>query len=346
MKKLILTFTAAAILLTSCAVPVTSSKSTVSSAPQDLSSQSVSSMTSAEKTSFNIAGLKGPTTMGLVKLMSDAENGIAKHNYNVSMYGAAEEITAKITKGELDAAIVPCNLASILFNKTNGEIVTAAINNTGVLYMVSSADIKSVQDLKGTTIYTTGKGTTPEYILNYILEKNGLAVGTDVMVEYKSEATEVAASMNLSSGYPVAMLPQPYVTSFLSVEGSKFKIVLDMNEEWAKVSKDSQIVTGVLVARKEFIQNNKEAFDEFLQEYKQSCEYTAENTSDTAQLCEKYGIVAKAALAEKALPFCNINYMDGADMKVNINAYLAVLFNQNPQSVGGTLPNDEFYYKK
>lgn len=346
MKKLILTFAAAAILLTSCAAPAASSNANKApSAPQSMPSQS-SSMPAAEKTTFNIAGLKGPTTMGLVKLMSDAENGTAKHNYNVTMYGAAEEITAKITKGELDVALVPCNLASILFNKTNGEIVTAAINNTGVLYMVSSADIKSVQDLKGTTIYTTGKGTTPEYILNYILEKNGLAVGTDVMVEYKSEATEVATAMNLSSGYPTAMLPQPYVTSFLAAEGSQFKIVLDMNEEWAKVSSDSQIVTGVLIARKEFIENNKEAFDEFLQEYKLSCEYTAANVSDTAQLCEKYGIVAKAALAEKALPFCNIKYMDGAEMQTNIDAYLAVLFNQNPLSVGGKLPDDKLYYKK
>lgn len=343
MKKLLLTLLAAAFILTSCTVPAPSSQSVKqSSVPQSSSSQVVT-----EKIDFNIAGLAGPTTMGLVKIMSDVENGTATHNYNVTMYGAADEITAKLTKGELDVAIVPCNLASILFNKTNGEIVTAAINNLGVLYMVSSAEVNSIQDLKGTTIYTTGKGTTPEYVLNYILEKNGLAVGTDVMVEYKSEASEVAASISVAQGNATAMLPQPYVTSFLSGEGnSKFKNVLDMNKEWNKVSPDSQIVTGVLVARKEFIEQNKVAFEQLLQDYKLSCDYTATNVAEAAQLCEKYKIVPKAALAEKALPFCNIKYMDGDEMQSNINAYLTVLFEKNPQSIGGTLPNDEFYYKK
>ena len=213
-----------------------------------------------------------------------------------------------------------------------------------MLYVVTTGDdITSVADLAGKTIYTTGKGTTPEYVLNYVLTQNGLTPGEDVTIEYMSEATEVLAAMQASSGYPVAMLPQPYVTTAqMQMEG--LKVALDMTEEWDKVSPDSALVTGVVVARKEFVEQNEAAFNEFLEDYKASTEFVNANVDEAAALVAGYEIVPKEPIAQKALPECNITFISGADMKAKVSGYLKVLYDQNPEAVGGTLPDDAFYY--
>ena len=239
---------------------------------------------------------------------------------------------------------MPCNLAGVLYNKTGGAVEVAAVNTLGVLYVVTTGDdITSVADLAGKTIYTTGKGTTPEYVLNYVLTQNGLTPGEDVTIEYMSEATEVLAAMQASSGYPVAMLPQPYVTTAqMQMEG--LKVALDMTEEWDKVSPDSALVTGVVVARKEFVEQNEAAFNEFLEDYKASTEFVNANVDEAAALVAGYEIVPKEPIAQKALPECNITFISGADMKAKVSGYLKVLYDQNPEAVGGTLPDDAFYY--
>ena len=232
----------------------------------------------------------------------------------------------------------------MLYNKTGGAVEVAAVNTLGVLYVVTTGDdITSVADLAGKTIYTTGKGTTPEYVLNYVLTQNGLTPGEDVTIEYMSEATEVLAAMQASSGYPVAMLPQPYVTTAqMQMEG--LKVALDMTEEWDKVSPDSALVTGVVVARKEFVEQNEAAFNEFLEDYKASTEFVNANVDEAAALVAGYEIVPKEPIAQKALPECNITFISGADMKAKVSGYLKVLYDQNPAAVGGTLPDDAFYY--
>mgnify|MGYP000740798886 FL=1 len=232
----------------------------------------------------------------------------------------------------------------MLYNKTGGAVEVAAVNTLGVLYVVTTGDdITSVADLAGKTIYTTGKGTTPEYVLNYVLTQNGLTPGEDVTIEYMSEATEVLAAMQASSGYPVAMLPQPYVTTAqMQMEG--LKVALDMTEEWDKVSPDSALVTGVVVARKEFVEQNEAAFNEFLEDYKASTEFVNANVDEAAALVAGYEIVPKEPIAQKALPECNITFISGADMKAKVSGYLKVLYDQNPEAVGGTLPDDAFYY--
>lgn len=200
-----------------------------------------------EKIDIKIGSLKGPTTMGMVKLMEDSEKGETENNYTVSMTGTADEIVTSIVKGELDVAAVPCNLASVLYNKTEGQISVAAINTLGVMYVVENGnDIKSVEDLKGKTLYTTGKGTTPEYVLNYILSENGIDVTKDLTVEYKSEATEVATVLAENED-AIAMLPQPFVTT-AQAKNSNLRIALDMTEEWNKVqgNSGSALVTGVV----------------------------------------------------------------------------------------------------
>ena len=298
----------------------------------------------APVTTFRIAGLKGPTTMGMVKLMSDAEAGETHQDYQVTMYGAADEVVPLLVKGDIDLAAIPANLAANLYNQTEGKVQVAAINTLGVLYVVTPGDnVKSVEDLKGKTIYSTGKGTTPEYVLNYILKKNGIDPEKDLTVEYKSEATEVAAALQAAGEGAIAVLPQPYVTAAQSqIEG--LNVVLNLTEEWNKVSTDSDLVTGVLVARTEFIEQNEAAFEEFLKDYQSSIEWVNSNTADAAELVANYGIVAKAPLAQKALPACNITYVDGAEMKAKLSGYLQVLFDQNPKAVGGAMPGDDFYY--
>ncbi|MEG1255309.1 MqnA/MqnD/SBP family protein [Clostridium sp.] len=299
-----------------------------------------------EKIDINIGSLKGPTTMGMVKLMSDSEEGTTANNYKVSMTGTADEIVAKIVKGEIDVAAVPCNLASVLYNKTQGGISIAAVNTLGVIYIVENGNqIKSIEDLKGKTIYSTGKGTTPEYVLNYVLAENGIDATKDLTIEYKSESTEVAAILAEDSN-SIAMLPQPFVTTAQS-KNENLRIALDMTEEWNKVQGEngSALVTGVVIARNEFIEDNKTAFNYFLDDYKKSTDYVNANVEEAATLIEKYGIVP-AAVAKKAVPLCNITYVEGIEMKTKVSGYLEVLFNQNPQSVGGKLPADKFYYQK
>ena len=297
-----------------------------------------------EPASYSIAGLKGPTTMGMVKLMDDAEQGLYDNTYTVTMYGAADEIVPLLSKGELDMAAVPANLAATLYQKLEGKVQVDAVNTLGVLYVVTTGNVEvtSVADLAGKTVYSTGKGTTPEYALNYILTQNGLDPAKDLTIEYKSEATEVLSAMQ-TAGDAVAVLPQPYVTTAqMQVEG--LKVALDLTEEWNKVSPDSALVTGVLLARTDVIEANPAAFDQFLADYQASIEWVNANTADAAQLVAKYEIVPKAEVAEKALPACNITWLAGSEMKDKLSGYLQTLYDQDPASVGGAMPDDGFYY--
>lgn len=295
------------------------------------------------ETQIRIAALKGPTAIGMVKIMEDASAGDAANDYTFTIAGTADEISAGLIKGEFDVAAVPCNLASVLYNKTEGQVLLAGINTLGVLYIVETGDsIQSVEDLRGKTIYSTGLGTTPQYTLNYILNSYGIDPEQDVTIEYKTEATEVAAVLSEASD-AVAMLPQPYVTTVI-MNNDKVRIALDVAEEWDAVSDDqSAVVTGVVVVRKEFLEGNPEAFNTFLEEYKGSTEYVNDNIKDAAALVEKFDIF-KAAIAEKAIPDCNITFINGSEMKEKVSGYLTNLFEQNPKSIGGKIPAEDFYY--
>ena len=301
---------------------------------------------STETAGIRIAGLKGPTTMGLVNLIAQAEAGQTAQDYAFTMYGAADEIVPLLVKGELDAAAIPANLAATLYQKTSGALEVACINTLGVLYVVELGNnIQSVEDLKGATIVTTGKGTTPEYVLRYVLSQNGIDPDKDVTIEYLSEATEVAARLTTpttDSSTIVAMLPQPFVTSVVAQSEGGVRVALDMNEEWQKVA-GSRLVTGVTVVRKEFAEANPDVMAQLMTDYAASVESVTADLSGTAALCEQYGVVAKAALAEKALPSCNIVFETGDEMKTDLTAYLQVLYDADPASVGGALPGEDFY---
>ncbi len=292
-------------------------------------------------TDINIACMKGPTGIGMIKLLSDSDAGETANTYHYSIVGTADEISTALIKGDLDIAAVPCNLASVLYNKTEGEVVTVAINTLGVLYIVEAGDsISSVANLKGKTIYSTGQGTTPEYTLRYLLSEAGIDPDNDVDIQYKSEASEVVATLATDTD-AVAMLPQPYVTSAMN-NNENLRIALDVTAEWEKLADDSTVVTGVLVARKSFIEANEDAFKLFMDEYKASTEYANSNVDDTAALLESFDVF-KAVIAKKAIPYCNVTFVSGSEMKTLASAYLQILYDQNPRSIGGKLDEGMFY---
>ena len=340
-KRVLSAVMAAALCVSLAACGSTASSSQAASTAESAASSAAAEPAASPETAaggLRVAGLKGPTTMGLVNLM-DSEDGA---DYSFTMYGAADEIVPLLVKGDLDAAAIPANLAATLYQKTEGAVEVACVNTLGVLYILENGEsIQSVADLKGQTIVTTGKGTTPEYVLRYVLARNGLDPDADVTIEYCSEATEALSQVQAGMAN-IAMLPQPFVTSALSqVEG--LRVALDMNEEWEKVA-GSQLVTGVLVVRKDAVEADPDAFAAFLDGYAASVEAANSDLEGTAALCEEYGIVAKAALAQKALPECNIVFETGEQMKTDLTNYFQVLYDADPASVGGALPGDDFYY--
>lgn len=300
--------------------------------------------TPKEKIDIHIGAMKGPTALGMLKIMEDAEAGNTANNYTFTIAGAADEITASIIKGDIPIAAVPCNLASVLYNKSQGGVTMLGINTLGVLYIVETGDtVQSVADLKGKTIYSTGKGTTPEYTLVQLLKSAGLDPEKDVTIEFKSEATEVAAILSQTEN-AVAMLPQPYVTTVLN-SNEKARIALDVTKEWEALNENSTVVTGVVVANTKFLNENLDAVNAFMEEYVASAAYTVENVEEAAALSEKFDIF-KAAIAKQAIPYCNIVLIEGEEMKTKANAYLQVLFEQNPAAVGGAMPEENFFYQR
>lgn len=291
---------------------------------------------------LRIAGLKGPTTMGLVNLLSMEQAGTAAMDYDLQLYGAADEIVPLLIKGELDMAAIPANLAATLYQKTSGGIQAVAVNTLGVLYVVEQGDtVHSMADLKGRTILSTGKGTTPEYVLRYLLAANGLDPDKDVDIQYYSEATEVTAQMTATQD-AIAVLPQPYVTA-AGLKDDTLRVALDLTAEWDKVA-DTQLITGVTVVRKAYAEEHPDVVAAFLADYAQSVNAANTDLDGTAALCEEQGVVAKAAIAKKALPNCNIVCLTGEELKADVSGYLQVLYDADPAAVGGTLPGEDFYW--
>ena len=285
-----------------------------------------------------VAALKGPTAMGLVQLFdTHAED------YDVLIAGAADEVTPKLIQGQLDIAAVPVNLGSVLYNRTEGQVQLIAINTLGVLYVVEKGGetVNSMEDLKGKTIYATGKGSTPEYALTYLLAQHGIDIASDVTMEWKSEPTEVVALMAQSEN-AVAMLPQPYVTvAGAQVEG--LRVALNLTEEWDKLDNGSRLITAGIIVRKAFAQEHPDKVAEFLAQFAESAAYANENVAEAAALVEKY-IGVKAPIAQKALPACNIVCIAGEDAAAILPGYLQPLYELTPAAVGGALPGADFYW--
>ena len=238
---------------------------------------------------------------------------------------------------------VPANVGAILYNQTQGQVELIAASTLGVLYIVEKGGqtVTDVQSLAGKTLYATGKGATPEYALTYLLAQNGLTLGRDVTVEWKSEPSEIVALM-AQEEHAIAMLPQPFVTVAQGkLEG--LQVSLDLSAQWDKLGVDSRLVTAGLLVRKAFADEHPQAVAKFLEEYAASTDYANTHAAETAALVEKMGIVS-AAVAEKALPGCNLVCITGKEMKTAVNGYLQTLYDLKSESVGGTMPTDGFYW--
>lgn len=320
----------------------TSSKTSETSAPASTASSVTSAETSAPAggDGLKVVALKGPTAMGLTKLMDDNEKNSLGYSFEIK--AAPDEISPMVAQGTADIFCVPANLASVLFNKTEGKVQTAAINTLGVLYICEKGEtVKNVSDLKGKTIYSAGKGSTPEYALNFILQSNGLDLEKDVTIEWKSEHAECLEAM-LQGENCVAMLPQPFVTT-AQTKNDAVKVVLDLNKEWDALGVSSSLITGVAIVRREVAEQKPEAVKAFLSQYKESVDYVNGNVDAAAELIGKYDIVP-AAVAKKAVPNCNIVCITGTEMKDKLSGYLKVLSDNDPKAVGGKLPDDSFYF--
>ena len=289
-----------------------------------------------DDTEIRIAALKGPTGMGMVKL-ADKQN---YPNYTVSIEASPDALNPRIISGEVDVAAVPVNLASVLYNKLDGDISVLAVSTLGVLYVIEAgSEVNSVADLAGKTVYATGQGATPEYILNYLLDKNGVA--GSVEVNYVGEHAALA-TMLADGSAEIGMLPEPNVTSTLA-GNDNLRIALNLTEEWNKVC-STELVQGVVIARKSFVNEHPEAIEQFLREYEKSSAFVNENIDEAAKLIVDVGILGNVEIAKKAIPNCNISFSKGEAMYKAVEGMLAVLFEANPKSIGGKLPDKDFYY--
>ena len=297
-----------------------------------------------DRAAVRIASLRGPTTMGLVKLISDAEAGTTKHDYQVSIVGTPDEIVPRVVRHQVEIAMIPANLAAVLHQKTEGAVQVIDINTLGVLNVVTGdANVASFGDLAGRTVYMTGKGTTPEYVMNFLLERAGLT--GQVRLEFKSEPTEVLSAL-LADPSAVGVLPEPFKTAAIAKSEGRLSAPVSLTDVWDELAGDtgSRLLTGVTVVRRAFAEEHPEAVAEFLSCHAASVKAVNAAPADWAQAVVDAGIVDNAKIAEKAIPGCMLVCQTGRDMKAALGGYLQVLADADASAVGGKLPADDFYY--
>lgn len=302
-----------------------------------------SDVTDAPETNYErevktkIAALNGPTGLGLAEIKADRS-----YAYDVEYYSDPQEVGPLLIKGEIDIAALPLNMAANLYKKTDGKIKMLAINTLGVLHVLSKDDsIKSVADLKGKTVYSSGQGATPEYIVNYILRKNGLEPGKDVTIEYKTAHNELA-TLAVEGSVDICILPEPFASKVLA-KNESYKRVLDLTAEWGKVS-SAKLAQGCLVARADYIEQNPEIIKEFMSFYEASVNFVNNENNAGAVFLAKNGYFDTPQLAADTIPNCNIVFITGEEMKKTATENFTVLFEANPASVGGEIPADALYY--
>ena len=290
-----------------------------------------------------ITAIAGPTGIGLVDLMQKSADKATVNTYTFNVVSDPTQAVAAITNGTADIAAVPTNLASTLYKKTGGKVQVLAVNTLGVLHILEQGDtVKNVQQLRGKTIYTDvkNKGANPEYILRYLLEKNGIDPDKDVTIEFAADLDAAVASGEAK----VILAPEPKASTYL-MQNKALRRALNVTEEWNKVStEDCALMMGCVIARTDYINANPDAVELFLEDYMASINVAKTDVEKAATLCETYKIIPKAAVARQAIPNCGLVYVSGDLMKTRLSAYLQVLFDYNPAAIGGALPKDDFYY--
>ena len=294
----------------------------------------------------NVTVLSGTTGMGMAKLISDSKDGKAALKYKFTVVSDATQISAGIIGGSIDIAAVPTNLASTLYKKTNGGVQVLAINTLGVLYLIENGNtVTDIASLKGKTVYVPGQGTNPEYILKYIIEKNGMKVGEDVIFDYTYNSPDALATAVAGGLASIALLPEPKVTVVKS-QNKELRTAIDLTAEWDKVSPVGSLVQGCIIARKEFVDAHKAEINAFLDEYKASVKYIETDLDNAAECIATAGILPKAQIAKAAIPNCNIIYAEGNDMKTALAKFFEILYSVEPKAIGGEIPADGLYYSR
>ena len=315
-----------------------------SSAAPSAESGSSSSGGSATGSSsaVRIGSLKGPTSIGLAYLMNQANSGKTAQQYSFTMTSTPDDLLPSVIKGDLDVALVPANAASVLYNKTNGAVSVIDVNTLGVLSVVTGdTSVRDFSSLAGRTVYLTGKGASPEYVMNYLLSVAGIA--EQVTLEFKSEAEEIVSELT-NDATAVGVLPQPFVT-VATTKNSNLVAAIDLNDVWdATVTDGSKLVMGVTVARNDFMQANADVIDQFLEDHSASVDEANTDPDEVAPMVVSAGVLDNEQIAAKAIPGCHLVCTTGSDMQDELAGYLSILYNQNASSVGGALPADNFYY--
>lgn len=287
---------------------------------------------------ITIGSLNGPTGIGMIKLMEEPDK------YQVTIYQSPDEEVGKIISGEVDIAAVPSNLAAVLYNKLEGDIVLIGVNTLGVLYIVENGDgVIDMSDLKGKTIVASGKGGTPEFILNQLLVNAGLDPQKDLTINWLLNHTDVASTLMAKQG-TIAMLPQPF-TTIVTEKNAKVRVAVDMNAQW-ETSQEMELPMGVLIARKSFVENREADLTIFMKDFAASVDFVNSDIEGAAELVSKYGIIPDELIAKKAIPQCNIVFISAQDGKADLINFYKIISAMDPKSIGGTMPDEDFYYKE
>ncbi len=325
-----------------------------SSSAGSSASQSGSGGESAAFTQPKLMVLSGPTGVGAAKLMADwtyaEEHDQRTPDGKFIVIDSAEvvtdntEVAAALTNGDADIAAIATNAAANLSVKTDGGIQVLAVNTLGVLYILEKGNtVQTMADLAGKTLYcpSNTKGGNPEHILNHLLEKNGVSP-SDVDIQWLTPQ-EITAKLT-SSDAGICMLPVPAATA-LMVQDSGVRQALSLSEEWENLG-EGPLPMGCIVARTQYVEENPEGVEAFLSAYEESIAYMSDpdNLADAAALVAQFGITPNAKVAEMAIPQCNLTYVTGKEMHTMLEDYYSILFQAAPDSIGGGLPYDSFYY--
>lgn len=301
---------------------------------------------------INVYTLNGTTGFGMAKLMNDAKAGETTQRYNFSVQTDPSNVTAALLNGSADIAALPTNAAANIYNKSEGGVVILAVNTLGCLYLMTNQNetVTSFEDLRGKTVYVPAQN--PTFIFTYLCSQNGLEVGKDITINSSTYAQPAALKDAVAAGIvDIAVLPEPMVTIAInsaknSENSPTLTTALDLTEEWNKVSQEGSLVQGCVVVRRAFLEQFPTAVESFLNEYEASIAYLSTNIDSAAQMIVDNGIFTSAPVAKKALPYCNVCFLDGAAMKSAMETYLGILYGIAPASIGGKLPLDDFYYTK
>ena len=287
----------------------------------------------------NIACMNGPTGMGMVDLMGN-------ENYNIEVFQAPTDAVPKIISGEIDVACVPSNLAAVLYNKTEGQIVSVSPMVMGVLHILGNGvEVSDVADLKGQTIVSAGQGGTPEYALQEVLQNAGLEMGKDVKVEWLASHADVNAKL-LSDEGTIAMVPEPFVSAALAQGAGKVTDLFDMNTLWSEAT-GQDFPMGVLIARRDFVENRGSDLNILLNDLAASIEDVNSASDEVAQKIVDAGFLGNADIAKAAIPNCNLTLYTGDELAKGaeiMKTFNETMFALTPPAVGGALPGEDLYY--